>query len=53
MVLRNQPPFWKFPQPGPHPRGQALSTHRVSGFSFLSWETRLPSLSLEHKADQG
>lgn len=35
------------------PQGQAFGTHGVSGFSFLSWETWLPSFSLEHRAGQG
>lgn len=36
-----------------HPCGQVLGTHRVSGFSFLSWETWLPTFSLQHRAGQG
>lgn len=58
-VLRNQPSFQKFPPPGSSqcatalPPLQALDTHGVSGFSFLPGEPRLPSFSLEHRAEQG
>lgn len=37
----------------PPPCSQPPGTHGVSGFSFLSRQTRLPSFSLEHRADQG
>lgn len=30
-----------------------LGTHGVSGFSFLSWETWLPTFPLQHRAGQG
>ena len=61
MVLRNQSAFWKFLRSGSlasgfsasPPLSQAPGTHRFSSFSFLSREPRLPSFSLEQRADHG
>lgn len=46
-------PSGSFHSQVPLPQGQQLSTHRVSGFSFLSREAGLASLPLGHRAGQG
>lgn len=46
-------PSGSFHSQVPLPQGQQLSTHGVSGFSFLSREAGLASLPLGHRAGQG